>query len=183
VIKRRYPPEFVATVGVATAKELARLRVDPDVKLPADVQAAVARGEAEFQRFKRRFKRLKKRQWIGNAGPKGNAPAPSFITSVVDQEGQNRRDVALDARAQQSQGKRRQPPMLERLRVVQIIVDRLRAEGVRFATGRNSQMNKLVREWLNGRAARTPDGRKSRRKRVTADTVRRLLRQIKALGD
>ena len=39
--------------------------------------------------------------------------------------------------------------MLVRLRVGCIIVDRLLAEGVRFATARDSQMNKRVRERLN----------------------------------
>jgi hypothetical protein len=73
--------------------------------------------------------------------------------------------------------------MLERLRSVRIIVDRLQSEGVHFATARNSQMNQFVREWLNERAARSPDSRKSRRNQVTADAVQRLLKQIKGLGD
>jgi hypothetical protein len=71
---------------------------------------------------------------------------------------------------------------LVRLRVVRIMVDRLQAEGVPFATSRTSQMNKLVREWLNEMAARSRDTRKSRRKKLTADAVRHLLKQIKALG-
>ena len=72
--------------------------------------------------------------------------------------------------------------MLERLRVGSLIVDRLRAEGVPFATGRNSRMNKLVRERLNEMAARSPDARKSRRKQVSADAVQDMLRKIKELG-
>ena len=43
--------------------------------------------------------------------------------------------------------------MLVRLRVGCIIVDRLVAEGVRFATARDSRMNKRVRERLNELAA------------------------------
>ena len=73
--------------------------------------------------------------------------------------------------------------MLVRLRVGLHIVDRLVAEGVRFATGPNSRMNKLVREDLKKMAARSRNSRKSRRKQVTADAVRYILRQIKGLVD
>jgi hypothetical protein len=176
--KRKYPPGFAAKVGPATGEQQAALLPDPNAKLPVDVQAAIARGETAFRESKRKLKGRRKR-W--RTGPEGSA-APSFITSVVDKDVQDRRDATLDALAQQSKARRGQPPMLGRLAVVRIIVDRLQAEGVRFATGRNSQMNRLVREWLNDRAARSRDDRKSRRKRVTADAVQRLLKQIKALG-
>jgi hypothetical protein len=73
--------------------------------------------------------------------------------------------------------------MVVRLRVVCIFVDRLLTEGVRFATARDSQMNKLVRERLNAWAARSRDRAKSRLKQVSPDAVRRLLRQIKGLAD
>jgi hypothetical protein len=166
------------------AEELAHLRIDPDVKLPADLQARIARGEAERQKFKRKFYRHKKQQQrISNTSPKASSPSPIFITSVVDKEVQDRRDAALDALAQQSKGKRGQPPMLVRLRVVQIIVDRLVAEGVPFATCRNSRMNKLVLECLNEMAARSRDKSESRCKKIGADAVQRPLKQIKGLGD
>ena len=171
-------------VDYVPAKELAQLPIDPEVKLPADVQTRIARGEAEFKKFKRKFYRYKKQQQrISDTSPKASSPSNRiFITSVVDKEVQDRRDAALDALAQQSKGRRGQPPMLERLRVMQIIVDRLVADGVPFATSRNSRMNKLVREYLNEMAARSRDKSESRCKKIGADAVQRLLRQIKGLG-
>src|SRR5262249_10295513 len=59
-----------------------------------------------------------------------------------------------------------------------IYVERLIAEGVPFATARGSRMNKLVWAWLNERAKKTQDARKSRRKQVTSDAVRELLKQV-----
>ena len=102
---------------------------------------------------------------------------------MLDQDVQESRDAHLDTSQGQSKGKRGQPPMLYRLRSVQVVVDRLRAEAVPFATGRNSRMNKLVREWLNEHAATSPDNRKSRRKQVSPDAVRYLLKTIKGLDD
>ena len=167
-------------VDYVPAKELAQLPIDPEVKLPADVQTRIARGEAEFKKFKRKFYRYKKQQQrISDTSPKASSPSNRiFITSVED-----RRDAALDALAQQSKGRRGQPPMLERLRVMQIIVDRLVADGVPFATSRNSRMNKLVREYLNEMAARSRDKSESRCKKIGEDAVRRPLKQIKGLGD
>src|SRR5262249_16780727 len=179
--KRRYPPGFVANLGIARAKRLAHRRIDPDVQLPADIQATIARGEAKFKKFKRKFYRYKRQQQrIGNTSSK--ASAPQFITSVVDKEIQDRRDAALDALERQSRGKRGQPPMLVRLRVGQIIVDRLVAEGVPYSTSRNSRMNKLVRECLNEMAARSRDKSEARCKKIGADAGQRPLRQIKGLG-
>ena len=102
---------------------------------------------------------------------------------MVDKEVQDRRDAYFSALEKQSEGKAGQPPMLFRLRVVLALVDRHRAEGVPFGTGPNSRMNKLVLEDLNKLAARSRDSRKSRRKPVTASTVRYILRQIKGLVD
>jgi hypothetical protein len=176
-MKARYALDFVP------AKELAHLSIDPDVKLPDDIQATIDRGEAKFKKFKRKFYRYKKQQQrIGNTSRKASAPPSIFITSVVDKEAQDRRDANLDALERQSRGKRGRPPMLVRLRVVQIIVDRLLADGVPFATSRNSRMNKLVRERLNEMAARSRDKSESRCKKIGADAVQRLLRQIKGLG-
>jgi hypothetical protein len=71
--------------------------------------------------------------------------------------------------------------MLERMRVFAVIVDRLLADGVPFATGRNSRMNKLVRKKQNEMASNSRDSRKSRRKQISPDAVQDLLRQIKDL--
>jgi hypothetical protein len=101
-----------------------------------------------------------------------------FITSVVDAEVEQRRDRKLAQRKRNAAGKRGQPPSLDRLRAVTIYVERLVAEGVPFGTARASRMNKLVRNWLNERAKETQDKRKSRRKQVTPDAVRELLRQV-----
>src|SRR5262249_42027262 len=167
-LQERYMADFVP------AEELAHLPIDPDVKLPDDVQAKIARVEAEFRRSKKSNRR---KQGLVRPSPPGG---PSFIT-FVDKEIQDRRDARLSALEKQSEGKRGQPPMVVRLRVAQILVDRHLAEGVRFATGRNSRMNKLVRADLNKMAARSRDRSKSRSKQVTADAVRCLLRQIKGL--
>jgi hypothetical protein len=181
-IKRPYPPDFVAAAGPADAKALTALPLDPDVRLPPDVQAMIARGQAAFERSKRKLYRYTKQRRTTDA-PNGRAAALSFFTAVVDKEVQDRRDATLDALDQQSKGKRGQPPALGRLPYVQIIVDRLRAEGVPFATSRNSRMNRLVRQWLNERAASSRDTRKSRRKKLSPDAVHCLLKQIKRLDD
>jgi hypothetical protein len=164
-------------VDFVPAREAAHLPIDPDVKLPADIQASIACGKAAYRKFKKSWRKQKPKR------PKGSAGGPFFITSVVKKEVQERRDAALGALEKQSEGKREQPPMLFRLRIAQILVDRRRAEGVPFGTGRNSRMNKLVLEDLNKLAARSRDSRKSRSTPVTADALRRLLKQIKGLGD
>jgi hypothetical protein len=167
----------VARIGPAAGKKLGQLPVDPDVKPPAAVQAAIAKGEAAFknQRKRRRLKR--------DSALNGSGAGLTFGTAVVDQEVHDRRESVLGEKEQDSQRKRGQPPMLERQRVGRIIVDRLLAEGVPFGTGRNSRMNKLVRERLNEMAAKSRDARKSRRKQVSADAVQDMLRQIKGLDD
>jgi hypothetical protein len=164
-------------VDFVPAKEAAHLPADRDVKLPADIQASIARGKAAYRKFKKSGRKQELKR------PKGSAGGPFFITSVVKKEVQERRDAALSALEKQSEGKRGQPPMLFRLRIAQVLVDRRRSEGVPFGTGRNSRMNKLVLEDLNKLAARSRDFRKSRSTPVTPDAIRRLLRQIKGLGD
>ena len=160
------------------AKGLAHLPIDPNVKLPADVRASIARGEAKFQEFEREYKKQRRRR-ISHIDPKASAPS-IFIMSVVDQPVQDRRDAAINALEKQSEGKRGQPPMLVRLRVGCIIVDQLVAEGVPFATARASRMNKRVRERLNELAARS---RKSHVKRIGPDAAEYVLKQIKGLVD
>ena len=161
----------------AAGEKLGDLPVDPDVKLPAGVQATIAQGEAAFRNQKKR--RRSKR----DSAHRGSGAPPTFTTSVVDKEVRDRREWALNKKAQGSRGKRGQPPMVERLRVGAMIVDRLRAEGVPFGTGPNSKMNKAVRKTMNEMAAKSRDARKSRRKQVSADAVHDMLRQIKGLGD
>jgi hypothetical protein len=162
-------------VEPSTAQEWAQLPIDPDVKLPADIQVTIARGKAAHRKFKKSWR---KQELIR---PKGPAGGPFLITSVVDKEVQDRRDAALSALEKQSEGG--QPRMLFRRRVVLALVDRRRAEGVPFDTSPNSRMNKLVLEDLNKLAARSRDSRKSRRKPVSARAVRYILRQIKGLID
>ena len=103
-----------------------------------------------------------------------------FITSVVDPGEEERRDRSLAAREQAAKGKRGQPLMTERLRAVTVVVEHLEAEGVPFATARNSRMNKEVRGWLNKQMGRTQDPRKSRRGAIGADAVEDLLKQVAA---
>jgi hypothetical protein len=162
---------------VLASNKPGELPVDPNVKVPTDVQDNIAKGEALAKNQKKR--RSSKRDSI----LKGSRAGPIFRTAVVDQEVQDRRESALEKKARLSQGKRGQPPMLERLRVGTIIVERLLADGVPWATSRNSRMNKLLRERLNGLAANSRDTRKSRCKEVSADAVRDLLREIKGLDD
>jgi hypothetical protein len=168
-LQERYMVDFVP------AKELAHLPVDPDVKLPADIQASIARGKAAYRKFKKSWRKQELMR------PKSPAGGPFFITAVVKEEVQERRDAYFSALEKQSEGKAGQPPMLFRLRVVLALVDRHRAEGVPFGTGPNGRMNRLVLEDLNKMAARSRDSRKSRRKQVTASTMRYILRQIKGL--
>jgi hypothetical protein len=145
---------------------------DPDVILPADVRAAIARGESAFESQCRSVS-------TGEAAP-GEA-IPRIITSVVDQQVQDSRDAVLDARELESKGYRQQPPMIGRLRAVIILVDRLVSEGIPFGVGPNSKMNKAVHKWLNSKAEKSADIRKSRRKAITPGAVRELLKQVRAL--
>jgi hypothetical protein len=111
----------------------------------------------------------------------GVTPSKSrqFVTSVVDAATHLRREAILAHQAWLSAGKRGQPPMVDRLRAATILTDRLETDGIPFATARDSRMNKEVRKWLNGRSERTPDQRKSRRKKVGPDAVQNMLKQIK----
>jgi hypothetical protein len=175
----RDTPRLLEFIEPATAQEWAQLPIDPEVELPTDITGTIARGEAKFQEFQRHYK---KQQRTTHTNPKATAPSP-IISSVVDQKTQDRRDAAISALEKQSAEKGGQPPMAVRQRVACILLDRLLAEGVRFATARDSQMNKLVREQLNAWAARSRDRSKSRSKPISPDAVRRLLRQIKGLAD
>jgi hypothetical protein len=178
-MRRDYPPGFITKIGPETGKKAGKVPLDKGITLPADVQATVARGEAAFQSSKSRASRRKQLQRRTTTVTKNDAGVLSFVTSVVDADIQERRDSALKAKAKQSKGKRGQPPRLDRLQAVQTVVDRLLAEGVQFGTCRDSQMNRLVREWLNDKAASSRDLAKSRTKQVTADAVRDILKQIK----
>jgi hypothetical protein len=154
-------------LGVLVAEELP---IDPAVTLPADVQATIARGEAAYKR----------QSHNRNSGCRDLVPR--VITSVADQNVQDRREANLEAQQRPPKGGRRQPPMTPRLRAVMIVVDRLKADGMRFAVGPNSRMNKAVSNWLNERASRSPDPRVSRRKQITPTAARELLKQVRAEG-
>jgi hypothetical protein len=62
-----------------------------------------------------------------------------------------------------------------------ILVDSLESDGVPFGVGPNSKMNKAVHSWLNARAEKSADPRKSRQKAVTQGAVRELLKQVRSL--
>ncbi len=164
---RRSYPKPDPTVGGLGDLVGEQLPLDPDVKLPADLQRTVARGEEAFKRTR---------------GLAAGDVIPSIITSVIDQRVQDRRDANLSARELPTKGNRRQPPMINRLRAVTILVDRLMSDGMPFAVGPNSKMNKAVRIWLNAKAKRSPDLRKSRRREITPTAVRALLRQVGGEG-
>jgi hypothetical protein len=168
---RQYPNRFGREIGPTTGENLSKVPLDEEVKLPAEIRDTIARGEEAFQKVKPSREKVRTR------------PGAGFVTSVVDANVQNHRNSVLKAKAQQATGKRGQPPMLVRLQALRIFVDRLIAEGVPFGTSRDSKMNKLVGEWLNDLAATSRDRAKSRRKQVSPDAVRSILRQIKELGD
>ena len=90
---------FIEFVEPSTAQEWGQLPIDPDVKLPADIQVTIARGKAAYRKFKKSWR---KQELIR---PKGPAGGPSLITSVVDKEVQDRRDAALSALEKQSEGR------------------------------------------------------------------------------
>ena len=103
-------------------------------------------------------------------------------TLPLDQQVQHFRDGIFDAIAQTiREGTVGQPPMVERLRVATTNVEALEAKGVPFGVGRNSRMNKELRRSLNQEALQSADNRKSRRKPITADSVRQVLRKIKMM--
>ena len=109
-------------------------------------------------------------KWANNEGR-------AFVASVVEKGQQDERERLPARREQDTRGKRGQPPMTDQLRITTVYVEHLETKGVPFATARNSRMNKHVREWLNTRAARTLDTRKSRRRTISADAVEDLLKK------
>jgi hypothetical protein len=101
---------------------------------------------------------------------------------TATQKTQHFRDGIFDAIAQTlKDGTVGQPPMVERFRAATTIVETLESKGVPFGVGRNSRMNKELHKLLNQEARQSADCRKSRRKQITADAVRQVLRQIKAM--
>jgi hypothetical protein len=139
------------------------------IRLPAAVQSEIAKGEREFKK-NGRFKCIS----LGN---------PELRKLSDAQKVQHRRDSGLNAEAEAARGYRGQPPMVEQFRAVWIMVDYLESLGVQFGICPNSQINKVVRRLLNERAAQSDDNRKSRRKMITPEAVRALLRRIKGQRD
>jgi hypothetical protein len=144
--------------------------VDPNVVVAADVQASIARAAAVAAPLVER-------------SPAGasKGPVSDFRTAVTDQKVQDARDRCFDSLEAGGKGKRQQPRMVDRLRAADIFVQREIADGTPLGVGPNSIMNRKVREWLNARAARTTDDRKSRRKQITGGAVRALLKKIRAI--
>jgi hypothetical protein len=48
---------FIKFVEPSTAQEWAQLAIDPEVKLPADIQATIARGKAAYRKFKKSWRK------------------------------------------------------------------------------------------------------------------------------
>jgi hypothetical protein len=164
----------IAFIEPSTAQEWAQLPVDPNVKLPDDVQASIARGKAAYHKFK------KNKQ--NPIRPKGHAGGPFFRASVVkSKELQDRRDAAVGA--MEKQYKRRHPHMLFLQQAVLILVDLYQTAGVPFGIGPDTLMNKLILDDLKKLAARSRGPRKSCSAPMTAYQVRNILRKIKHLGD
>ena len=59
---------LIEFVEPSTAQEWAQLPIDPDVKLPADIQATIARGKAAYRKFKKSWR---KQELIRPKGPAG----------------------------------------------------------------------------------------------------------------
>jgi uncharacterized protein with von Willebrand factor type A (vWA) domain len=104
-----------------------------------------------------------------------------FVFSITDSAVENLRDLKLDQIESNARARRCQPPMIDRLRTITVLVDHLQREGIPFATSRNSRMNKAVRKWINEKTAASSDPRKSRRKQLSADGVQELLKQVSKL--
>ena len=99
---------------------------------------------------------------------------------------QHFRDGIFKAIAQAAKVGRGQPPMVDRFREVTIMADALETRGIPFGVGRNSRMNKEVRNFLNDTAEQSLDRRKSRVKKIADGAVRALLRKVRwlrVLGD
>jgi hypothetical protein len=106
---------------------------------------------------------------------------PKVSISILDPDEYWGREEAIIKLEELANGQPGQPPMTDRLRAVTIVVDQLERDGIRFATARDSKMNKALREWLNERMSASTDGRKSRRKKIGADAVRSILKQVSEL--
>src|SRR6516164_3874736 len=104
---------------------------DPNVVIPADVQASIGRAEAA----------------VATASPavatKGHL---TFRTAVTDQNVQDARDHYLDGLEASGKGERQQPAMVDRLRATDTFVQREIADGTPFGVGLNSIMNRKLRE-------------------------------------
>lgn len=101
-----------------------------------------------------------------------------FITTIVDDAVEARRDQELGKIEKAARGKRCQPPMIERLRTIIILRDWLEASGVPDGTVPASKMNQKVRKWINERTGKSTDVRKSRRKKLGPEAIRSLLKQV-----
>lgn len=92
------------------------------------------------------------------------------------------RDRIFDALRQVSkEGAKGQPLMVERFRTVAELAEELVAQGVPFATCRNSRMNKEIRKRLNDDALQTTSSSKSRKKQIKGGAVESWLKKAAAL--
>jgi hypothetical protein len=134
--------------------------------LPADVQAAIAQGEAAFNN-QHRFE-------IANDGLRDMS---------ADQKIQHLQDSIFNAWAQAAKEGPGQPPMVERFYAATRIISWLESTGTPFAVGIKSRMNKALHRLLNDKADRSHDHRKSRKKKITPEAVKMLLKKVRLLRE
>jgi hypothetical protein len=132
--------------------------------LPADVQAAIVHGQAVFK-GQRRF----------------DTADVDFSNMTLSEKSQHYQDSMFNAWAAAAAEGPGQPPMVERFYAATRIIAWLESTGVRFGVGVDSRMNKALHKFLNDIAERSSDERRSRRKKITAQAVRALLKKLRRL--
>jgi hypothetical protein len=92
------PATIIPATEAATHRKPGELPIDPEVKLPADVRATIAEGETAFRNQKKR------RRSKSHSAHQCSGAGPTFITAVVDQGVQNRRESVLKRRPKNRAG-------------------------------------------------------------------------------
>ena len=136
-----------------------------DLRLPPALEKAIADGLSDFN-HQHRFRPPAN-------GPMGKTPS--------EQKEHFQNEVFNSLIQAYAEGGRGQPRMIERWYAVMKIVLWLEGQGVPFATSVQSRMNRAVRTVLHDMADRSDDPRLSRRKKITREAVRLLLRDVKRL--
>ena len=139
----------------------------PNNDLSAQRRAEIIRGQRAFAR-RGQFKVIE-------------AFSPRLRTLTQEQKKQDARDKLCNVLAKAAKDIRGQPPMVERLRATEIMVNHFESIGVPFKVGVNSKMNKAIRKWLNDEARSSTDQRRSRQREIEGGAVRTLLRKVRRL--